>query len=204
MAAAMKVACFSASVALLLALSASGQGTFIYDQQSATEGSGGGVTTIIQDYQPMGQSFVPSLGSIGFVRLDVSDSRLGFGGATLYVNLRADSITGQVLGATDSIDFTDGFHGYVNFFFPIPVALTPGQTYYFQPVVQSGDFWSVTRYNNYFYPNGAVYLNGVADVNGFDLWFREGIVVPEPSAVALFVSGGSGLLWLGRRKWRPR
>jgi hypothetical protein len=57
----------------------------------------------------------------------------------------------------------------------------------------------------YNYTGGTVFWNGVAAVNE-DLWFREGVVVPEPAAVALgFV--GAGLLALahwGRRRRAAR
>lgn len=53
----------------VISVSAQAQETFIFDQQSSTnEGQlAGGVR--FQDNQPFGESFVPSLSSIGFVRL---------------------------------------------------------------------------------------------------------------------------------------
>lgn len=73
---------------------ACGQG-FIYDQQSADEsgtleGSGG------LGQQPFGQSFTPSLSSIGFIRLYIFDGTAGNGGGVLSINLRTNSITGTV------------------------------------------------------------------------------------------------------------
>jgi hypothetical protein len=197
----MKVNLLVVFCAACVAVSSFAQGTFLYDQQSATESTGGGVSLNIQDYQPVGQSFIPTLDSIGFVRLQGGDATIGLGGATLYVNLRADSISGQVLAQTESIAFPDGFYGYMEFIFATPAPLIPGNTYVLQPVAQ-GNYWQIILYNNYFYPNGTVYLNGIANTSGFDLWFREGIIVPEPSAVALFVGGGVGLLWLKRRTSR--
>ena len=50
----------------LVANIANGQGTFVYDQQSATEGApvdGGAALS----QQPLGQSFTPTLPNVGFV-----------------------------------------------------------------------------------------------------------------------------------------
>jgi hypothetical protein len=80
--------------------------------------------------------------------LQLADAVSGNGsGARVYVNLRSDSITGTILATTASVFMPDGFgtganRGYTNFFFSTSVSLTPGTTYYFQPVVQSGDVWS--------------------------------------------------------------
>jgi hypothetical protein len=178
------------------AVSMLAQGVFIYDQQSATEATGGGGVAVIQSLQPMGQSFIPTNSSVGFIRLFTGDTSLNGLGATLFVKLLQDSIIGSVLGSTDPVLMPDGFSGYVNFFFSTPVAVTPGTTYYFQPVVHSGDTWEVVTYN-YGYTGGTAFFNGVA--NSFnDLWFREGIVVPEPSSVALMIFGGVAAWWFRR------
>jgi hypothetical protein len=95
-----------------------------------------------------------------------------------------------------------GTRGYVNFFFPIPVAVTPGVTYYFNPVVQSGDNWDIVGYN-YGYAGGTAYFKGVADPLE-DLWFREGIVVPEPSSALLISIGAGALVYVRRRHSRNR
>src|SRR5664279_1492038 len=124
---------------ILSALAAHGQGTFIYDQSSATnQGFGGGYA--FQQEQPFGQSFTPSLTSIGFVQMEFISGPPQLGGATVYVNLRADSISGPILSSTVPVFMPYPFaHGITNFFFPTPVAITPGTTYYLQPVVQSGN-----------------------------------------------------------------
>jgi len=179
-----------------------GQGTFTYDQQSALESTGGGIASAIQPYQPMGQSFVPTLSSVGFIRLSLGDSAINGLGATVYVNLLANSITGTVLASTEPVFMPDGFSRYPDFFFSTPVPVTPGNTYYFQPVVQSGDLWGITAYNAYNYPNGTAFSLG-ATAPFFDVWFREGIyIVPEPSLAALGFLGVACLAW-ARRKHLP-
>ena len=183
--------CLVACAFCLLALCAHGQGTFIYDQQSADENhyleGGAGL-----GQQPIGQSFTPMLNTVGFIRIYLVGG--AFGGGTFTINLRSDSITGNVIGSTTPVAASGS--GPVNFVFDAPVAVTPGLTYFFQPVVQSGGGWGafLAGYN---YPGGTAFVNGSA-LPGSDFWFREGAVVPEPSASALLVIGG-GVFFYARR-----
>jgi hypothetical protein len=179
-----------------------GQGTFLYDQQSATESSGGGSTHVIQDNEPLGQSFAPQLSSVGFIRLALADRNPATLGATMHINLRSNSITGSLLGSTDPVFMPNNFgsigYGYTNFFFPIPIPVVPGTTYYFETVVDSGEPWSIVAYN-YSYAGGTWFLRGSAVPQG-DLWFREGIVVPEPSTAVLGLVGAALFMCLRRAK----
>lgn len=79
-----------------------------------------------------------------------------------------------------------GIAGITNFFFSTPITLTPGQTYYLQPVVLSGDDpWDIIVLTDDAYSNGQLFSNGLPGAT-IDFWFREGIVsVPEPSTLAL-------------------
>jgi hypothetical protein len=103
----------TATVALALAvttLSALGQGTFIYDQQSATTlAISGGAAFGVE--QPFGQAFTPALSSVGFVQFEFIDDYPGDGiGATVYVNLWADSLaSGTLLGSTAPVFMPDRF-----------------------------------------------------------------------------------------------
>jgi MYXO-CTERM domain-containing protein len=191
-----------ASVALLFitgTLSMCGQGTFVYDQQSVTNDSNGGEgVPTIQLSQPVGQSFTPTLSSVGFVRFFLIDAAFNGLGATVIVNVRSDSITGPILGSTDPVFMPDGFGGRTNFVFSTPVALIPSSTYFLEPVVQSGDLWGIVDDPNYNYPGGTAFGGG-QPAPPFDLWFREGIVVPEPSGIALALSGLAGFAALIRR-----
>ncbi len=135
--------------------------------------------SVIQSNQPLGQSFTPSLSSVGFIRLFLIDGVRNNGlGATVYVNLREDCITGPVLGLSGPVFMPDNFGigsgGYTNFFFSSPVPVTPGATYYLQP-------------------------NGAA-VPFDDLWFREGVFVPEPSWALLILVGGGVFVYARRRR----
>jgi hypothetical protein len=184
---------------LLVAAYARGQGTFIYDQQSATETNGAEGAPVIQSNQPFGQSFIPSLSSVGFIRLWLGDVNQNNGlRATVYVNLRSNSITGPVISSTDPVSMPDTFgrgtNGYINFFFTTPVALTPGTPYYFQPVVQSGDLWTAAVDMQYTYAAGTAFFLGQPAPN-FDLWFREGVTTPEPSSLVFFLCGAAILTY---------
>ena len=136
----------------------------------------------------------------------------GTSGATVYVKLWTGSPninSATFLGSTAPVYMPDGFvnnnlgvAGVTNFCFSTPVALAPGQTYYLQPVVVSGDNpWDIVILGDT-YPNGQLYGNGSYFQPGTDLWFREGVVVPEPSTLALAPLGLSCLLILGRKRCR--
>jgi len=179
---------------------ANAQGTFIYDQQSSDENQLGGGGADISSGQPFGQAFTPSLSGVGFIRLYLSDNVFNGLGTTVYVNLRANSITGNVVSSTTPVSVLDRFVGAVNFFFPTNIPVTPSVTYYFQPLVQSGESFSVYGYNAFQYPGGTAFSQGIA-VPSWDLWFREGIyIVPEPSAAALGLLGFTWLAWTKCRR----
>src|SRR5262249_13722754 len=147
---------------------------------------------------PYGQSFIPTLTSIGFVKLQFSDENAGNAlGATLYVNLRTGTVSGPLLGSTVPVAMTDGFVGIATFLFSAPLSLTPGVTYFLEPVVQSGDSWNING-TEYGYPDGSFWYGGNPQLAS-DLWFREGIVVPEPSSLSL-VALSSTLLFVARNR----
>ena len=196
--------CFTLVIVVIVGIRARGQGTFIYDQQSSDESRPAESVAGIQANQPIGQSFTPILTSVGFVRLQLLDLNPGNGlGATLFINLRTSSIAGPILGSTDLVFLLDGSPGpagFVNFFFSTPLSVVPSTTYYFQPVVQSGDIILIgATIPGSDYAGGTEFIQGQAGND--DLWFREGIVVPEPGAWALLLVG-CGLLAWQRRKFR--
>jgi len=190
------------SLLLLAVWTALGQGSFIYDQQSSTESQSAEVVAAIQANQPIGQSFTPTLSSVGFIRLQLLDLNPQNGlGAALSINLRTSSITGAILATTDPVLLPDAIPGpatFVDFFFATPVSVVPGTTYYFQPLVQSGDIILIGRFiQGSDYLGGTEYLQGLPGSD--DLWFREGITVPEPSST-LLVLFGTGTLVLCRQR----
>jgi len=187
----MKTFCLATTLVLVSSLLRA-QGTFIYDQQSADEShyQDGGAAL---GQQPLGQSFSPSLNSVGFIRIYVYG---GGGSGTFVVNLRSDSITGSILASSSPVTLTAA--GPSNFLFSSPVTVTPGAVYYFQPEFQTGSGgWGVfvAPYN---YSGGVAFVDGLS-VPAKDFWFREGIVVPEPCSPALLLLGGGFLLWARRK-----
>ena len=210
------------SAALLVAASTQihAQG-FMYDQQSATGpvtvvGNGNADGLDIQEDSPLLQSFTPSLSAIGFVQFELADiPGNGNNGVTVYVNLWTGSTrtnTATFLGSTTPIYMPNGFvnnelgvAGITNFSFSTPIGLTPGQTYYLQPVVASGDDpWDIITIGDT-YPNGQLFgKTGRYFQPSTDLWFREGIVsVPEPTILAL-IGLGSLVILICRRRFLLR
>jgi hypothetical protein len=202
----------TAAVFVAASLQTHAQGALVYDQQSATNpvgvvGNGNADGLDIQT-DPLTQSFIPTLSAIGFVQFELADfAGNGNNGATVYVNLWTGSPninSAILLGSTAAVYMPNGFMnndlglaGVTNFWFSTPITLTPGQTCYLQPVVQSGDNpWDIITIGDT-YSNGRLYGRGAFFQPSTDLWFREGVSVPEPTALALI--GLSGLLALKRR-----
>ncbi len=175
---------------LLQAISVGGQGTVVYDQQSSIDGIY--LEGSIQDVRTIsvGQSFTPLLDSVGFVRLALIGATHGdTTNGLFYVTMRSGSISGPILGTSSVVTLDPSFTALTSFDFPNPVAVTPGTTYFFDLTIQSGNRWAIL-WDRYNYPGGVGYASGVANSLN-DLWFREGIIVPEPGVVVLL---GLGLL----------
>ena len=135
------------SIALAIfvsALSSFAQGTLVYDQQ-ATLGNVARGGSYIQNQQPMGQSFTPSLSTVGFVQF-MFDNIGGAVGASVSVNLLANSITGNVVSATSSAFIQNNFNGIATFFFPSNILIQSGVEYFFLPVLVSGDNISAAQF----------------------------------------------------------
>ncbi len=195
--------CLQVTVPVILlagTLAASPQG-FIYDQSSSDEAhvfEGG--ADIFQN-EPMGQSFTPSLRNVGFIRLYLYNGLLGdTSAATVHINLRVDSVTGPLLAASLPVTIPGGagFAAPVNFFFDNTPGVTPGTTYFFQPIVEDNDNIGLNQ-SDYNYAGGTGFLRGAPDPMNRDLWFREGIVVPEPGITSL-----SLLITALCMRWRGR
>jgi hypothetical protein len=189
----MKNMLVQSAIILAGAFAAQSQGTMQIDQQNYEPGTPGFGTggTIQQTAAPFGQSITPALGSVEFIQFLFVDGSPSNGlGATLYVNIRSGSMTGSIIGTSAALTMPDNYRGPGTFIFSSGVTVTPGTRYFFEPLVQSGDAWNILATSETMYPFGDAYVGG-QPVAFKDLWFREGIFVPEPSIVALI---GLGLL----------
>jgi hypothetical protein len=183
--------------ATLATLSLFGQGTLLVDQQSFDLATATGSTPIFG----IGQSFTPAFSAIDYVQFSVSDSP----GSSLFVNLRQNSMTGPIIGTTDTQSVPFDPRVPTTFLFSSSVVLTPGTEYFLEPVVVvNADQIGITISNPLSNPNpypGGTALDGNTPA-GFDLWFAEGVVVPEPSAWALFGLGSVALFAVRPRRKR--
>lgn len=183
------IASLASPIFLAVATATLAQGTFVYDQQSSVEGADGEFAINILANQPLGQSFTPSLNTVGFIRLRLSDPVINGLGGTVTVYLRSNSISGTILSTSPSVSLPDGYGlgvnpGYTDFVFPSPVQVTPSVQYFIHVVQTPGIGLSVGYHNSFGYSQGAAIFGGVPQTVN-DLWFREGIYIPEPSVLAL-------------------
>jgi len=185
------------TVFCLLVCSVLGQG-FLYDQQSTNIIEG--AIPLYEPNQPTGQSFTPTLSTIGFVTLYLYDAdSLHHAGATIFVILFSGSLNGPIVGASTSIFMPDGFAGMTVFPFLTPVAVSPGTQYYFRPIIKSGDAFNDVATDTS-YTGRSAFEQGIPD-SFHELWFQEGIIAaPEPSASLLLLLGTGILFYVRRRK----
>lgn len=115
------------------------QGTFSIDQQAGNNNATSGSLLTINANQPTGQSFTPNLSKVDFIRLFLIDPTINGQGGSIVVHLRDGSLAGPILGSTDPVNLTDGINSSMDMLFSASIPVTPGNTYYFQPVLISGD-----------------------------------------------------------------
>jgi hypothetical protein len=205
----MKLKLYLLQIAFLLAASlAWGQGTYVYDQQTTTGdvapyyGAGRSIDFFDTFKSPWGQSFTPSLDTVGFIAIPMDDYTGGFGSATVWVNLMSGSVSGPVIASSEPVNLTAGFNGTYYFIFSTPVPVTPGVEYFFVPQEGFGGTGVDIITDEHSYPGAAFYANGIGhpEVN---LLFREGTITPEPSPAVLLLLGGGALALFRRVKGKP-
>ncbi|PYK97818.1 MAG: hypothetical protein DME19_14845 [Verrucomicrobia bacterium] len=180
---------------LLSAMKTQTQGLLV-DQASGTIGENI-QNSITIPVQPTVQSFMPTLPGIGYIQLSTY-IRAASSGVTVIINLRHDAYNGPIVSSTDPVIVVNKNTQISAFYFTGNIPVTPNQVYYFEPVVLSGGTWFVGYKGPSTYDRGDLFSNGVPSGGAVDLWFQEGIVVPEPRGVWLLLFGGSVLFWCRR------
>ena len=168
-----------------------GQGLLV-DQASGTLSEFVPNGVIVPDNQ-IAQSFTPSLSAVGFVQFSdlISDNSSS---VVVVVNLRQGAYNGAIVSSTDPIVLFNKFTQISTFYFPDNIAVTPGRLYFFEPVLQSSGHLDFGYKSPSTYDRGDLFGNGVPSGGAADLWFREGIVVPEPSSIWFLVLASLGLI----------
>jgi hypothetical protein len=182
--------------------------------------TGEGFNTSASSNLPIGQEFTPTLNSLSFVNLYIGDAGSDIGpGASFEVIIHSGSITGTVLGTSDTVFIPDntnlGVGLYADFIvtkftFAAPVSLVPNSLDVIEfvqlpPIVTGND--NFIAYGGPLpgstYPGGQGVVNGAPET-GYDFAFSEGVLgsaVPEPSTFVLGVIGAAGVVGgLLRRK----
>jgi hypothetical protein len=123
----------------------------------------------------VGQEFAPTLPLLDVVELAINSQNIGVGG-TAFVRIRHGSITGPILGVsqTASIPAILTPVPVIRFDFLIPVSLIPGSVHVIEVVATAGRLGVfVTNWGTNPYPSGVAIAWG-GPRPGEDLWFREG------------------------------
>jgi hypothetical protein len=127
----------------------------------------------IRYYMPMGQEFVPTLGRLDVVELDVVD--LSGAPSELQVRIRRDAPDGEILGESAVVPVAPWQEGTTHFDFPVPLAVAAGQRHVLEvvhvsgpgnPMLGSGDDAA--------YADGRAFLSGGFTIAN-DFWFRTGL-----------------------------
>lgn len=136
----------------------------------------------VSNFSPIGQEFTPTFSKLNFVDLFTE----GFFPPTtgLFVNIRAGTISGPILGTSQTVP-TASLFGETDFLFPAEVPLIPGDLYVIEVVTVDGLNWGLGSSGVPTYSKGNEILNGEPNPQN-DLWFREGDV-PEPSGFSLLL-----------------
>lgn len=188
----------SATLATVLALAVEASHAFVLDQHNDALLPFQGFSTP----QTIGQSFVPTLGNLAAVELQVNDQSIGDGnGWGVFVYIRDGAINGAILGMSYTVSFPDTPAGPFSTIFPAlftfvtPIPLSPGHTYVIdvQPdPANAGNIGVFTAggFNINGYAAGTAFANVLTPaIEPTDLWFRTYASVPEPQTWTMLLVG---------------
>lgn len=136
---------------------------------------------------PLGQEFVPTLSGLNTVEL-LFDALDG----TFAVRIHEGTITSSIIAQSATTAKTSESPGILRFDFGEIVPLQAGNKYVLEFVSLSGSASGIGSTVES-YSSGAMIRGGQAIAD--DLWFREGVSVPEPAAGTIALVGlGIGLI----------
>lgn len=93
--------------------------------------------------------------------------------AKLTINIRCDSITGLLVGTSNTVTVQGWYTGETTFLF-FPVELQPGNIYVIELIRAEGNA-GIGGYSPAGYPSGCAVLWG-EPYDEIDIWFREGVI----------------------------
>jgi hypothetical protein len=134
----------------------------------------------------VGQEFKPTFSRVDFIDAMLWSAAAEF--ATFQMRVHEGTLAGPVIAVSSPIDYTfSGGAGMpVRFLFPASVPVVPNQTYVFEipPMsIYTGAAVGPTPYDR-----GRVFQPDIETPADYDLWFREGIIVPEPATWKLIAA----------------
>jgi hypothetical protein len=152
-------------------------------------GLGGGAANIAF---LVGQEFTPSLTAMNFFDLYTADVNPHDGfGVILSMAIRRNQADGLEVGQSQNLALPDGFDGVTRFTFSDIVSLTPGVVHTAEVEIIGGtDSWALAmNIRTDAYAGGRLVGDFGSVDSSVDAWFREGLIIPEPSAKWLLIFG---------------
>jgi hypothetical protein len=182
--------------------------SILVDQENLGSPIGGFTVSGPLAYIPSGQEFTPTLSQLNFA--DFFLNQRDGAPAALQVRVRSGSISGPILGTSQVADVPlvdpnspPSAGTFVRFEFATSVPLLPGSRNVLELVPLAGTTGPSVgaQETGDQYAGGRAIQAGVPQAN-FDLIFREGVIVPEPSSLVLAVLSTTILLGYARHRHR--